>query len=222
MMNLNSASAAEGVNAGSYQSSRRSVESSTKDQFEMFLRMLTTQIKNQDPLNPMENTEFAVQLATFSGVEQQVQTNLLLSQLLSDTCGGGLGQYSNWIGREVRTNSPVWFDGASLSLAMDNITNAEGATLVTLNGQGREVQRQILGAVPGEMQWSGRHADGTSLPAGFYSFRIEEQNSDGSYVARDVEAYSRVTGVELTANGPELVLKGGGSARIDQVSALRE
>ena len=44
--------------------------------------MLTTQIKNQDPLNPMEGTEFAVQLATFSGVEQQVQTNQLLARLL--------------------------------------------------------------------------------------------------------------------------------------------
>ena len=75
--------------------------------FETFLKMLTTQIKNQDPLNPMEGTEFAVQLATFSGVEQQVQTNTLLQQMLSNGTNG-LGELSGWIGRDVRTTAPVW------------------------------------------------------------------------------------------------------------------
>lgn len=54
--------------------------------FETFLKMLTTQIRNQDPLNPMEGSDFAVQLATFSGVEQQVQTNDLL-QKMTDQLG---------------------------------------------------------------------------------------------------------------------------------------
>ena len=83
--------------------------------FETFLKMLTTQIKNQDPLNPMEGTEFAVQLATFSGVEQQVQTNTLLQQMLSNGTNG-LGELSGWIGRDVRTTAPVWFDTELVSI----------------------------------------------------------------------------------------------------------
>jgi flagellar basal-body rod modification protein FlgD len=55
--------------------------------FETFLRMLTVQMKNQDPLNPIESSDFAVQLATFSGVEQQVKTNDLLTKL-ADSFGG--------------------------------------------------------------------------------------------------------------------------------------
>ena len=51
--------------------------------FDTFLKMLTSQLKNQNPLNPMEGTEFAVQLATFSGVEQQAQTNKLLAQMVA-------------------------------------------------------------------------------------------------------------------------------------------
>ncbi len=222
MVTINTTSAVGGIDARSLQSSKESSETSSTNQFEMFLKMLTTQIKNQDPLNPMENTEFAVQLATFSGVEQQVQTNLLLTQLLGNIDGGEIGQLSTWIGREVRTNAPVWFDGSSLILAADRSANGESATLVTLNEQGKEVLRQAIGSMSGEIEWHGRYADGTSLPAGFYTFRIEEENSNGSVTLRDVESYSRVTGIELTQNGAELVLKGGGSARVDQVSGLRE
>jgi flagellar basal-body rod modification protein FlgD len=57
--------------------------------FQTFLQLLTTQLKNQDPLNPMESTEYATQLATFSGVEQQVRTNELLESLSSG--------YATWV-----------------------------------------------------------------------------------------------------------------------------
>lgn len=70
---------ATSVAPGAMQARQANAESKTaafaSSDFETFLKMLTTQIKNQDPLNPMEGTEFAVQLATFSGVEQQVMTN---------------------------------------------------------------------------------------------------------------------------------------------------
>lgn len=52
--------------------------------FETFLKMLTTQMENQDPLNPVDSAEFAMQLATFSGVEQQIRTN----DILADMVGG--------------------------------------------------------------------------------------------------------------------------------------
>lgn len=90
---------------------------STGAEFDTFLKMLTAQLKNQDPLNPMEGTDFAVQLATFSGVEQQTQTNKLLNQLVTQLGnGGGLGQTANWIGKEARTTEPVWFGDTALTL----------------------------------------------------------------------------------------------------------
>src|SRR5690606_19156239 len=67
--------------------------------FDTFLKMLTTQIANQDPLNPMEGSDFAVQLATFSGVEQQARTNQLIEALASRMGVSGLSQLSGWIGR---------------------------------------------------------------------------------------------------------------------------
>ena len=60
--------------------------------FTTFLEMLTVQLKNQDPMNPMESSDFAVQLATFSSVEQQVQTNDLLKEILQEVILGCLVQ----------------------------------------------------------------------------------------------------------------------------------
>jgi flagellar basal-body rod modification protein FlgD len=79
--------------------------------FQTFLRLLTTQMQNQDPLNPMESTEFASQLAQFSGVEQQVRTNDLLTGLQAGLATQGMGQLGGWIGLEARAEMPVNFEG---------------------------------------------------------------------------------------------------------------
>ena len=111
--------------------------------FQTFLKMLTTQIKNQDPLNPMEGSDFAVQLATFSGVEQQVRTNDLLAQIAAHSAGS-LSAVSQWIGKEVRTTDPVAFDGSPLTLTIDHAPDADGVTLVTYDAAGTVVSVSIL------------------------------------------------------------------------------
>lgn len=82
------------------------VEASAKDainsDFETFLIMLTTQMQNQDPLNPIDSSDFAVQLATFSSVEQQVKTNDLLTSLGQQFELMGLSQLAGWVGMEAR------------------------------------------------------------------------------------------------------------------------
>lgn len=189
-------------------------------QFETFLRMLTTQIKNQDPLNPMEGTEFAVQLATFSGVEQQVQTNTLLTRLLSEGSGGELGQFSGWIGREVRTSAPVWHDGSPLRLELDDIGKADRAFLLAMDAQGREIMREEILPGTDALSWSGRRANGEALPAGMVSFRVEAQQDGKVSATGGVQARTTVTGVEMTPEGARLVLAGGARATVGQITAL--
>ena len=70
--------------------------------FETFLRLLTAQMQHQDPLNPMESTQFASQLAEFSGVEQAVRTNDLLLGLQDALATLGMGQLGGWIGMQAR------------------------------------------------------------------------------------------------------------------------
>lgn len=190
--------------------------------YETFLRMLTTQIQNQDPLNPMESSDFAVQLATFSGVEQQVRTNDLLSALVDGASGGQLGELSGWIGREVRTTSPVWYSGQPLTLTIDPAAEADDAILVTLDAQGREISRERIGGGSGEVDWQGRDGTGRPLASGLYQFRLESLR-DGEVVATsDVPAWTTVTGAELSSTGPLLLLPGDNSVAVDQVTAIRD
>ncbi|WP_313349271.1 flagellar hook capping FlgD N-terminal domain-containing protein [Paracoccus sp. (in: a-proteobacteria)] len=222
MVDIGASPSINGINEGRLRATDSFGNSGSVDQFEVFLKMLTTQIKNQDPLNPMESTDFAVQLATFSGVEQQVQTNLLLSQLLLNTNGGDISRFSSWIGREVRVSSPVFFDNSPLTLAIESEANAENFNLITKNQIGIEVLRQNIDVTSQELDWQGRKPNGDLLPPGFYSFYLEVTESDGTVITQNVEAYSRVTGVEFTQNGPELVLNGGGVVPVNEVTALRE
>lgn len=188
--------------------------------FETFLKMLTTQIRNQDPLNPMEGSDFAVQLATFSGVEQQVRTNQLLETLAGGQLGG-LGPLADWIGKEVRTTAPVGFDGSPLTLDIRPEAAADRVELVTLDSSGREVLRESIGAGTGEVDWAGR-TDSGPLAEGLYSFRLVSYRGTEVLGTAAVGAYARVTGAELTAEGVRLSLPGGASALESEVDALRE
>lgn len=188
--------------------------------FETFLKMLTTQIKNQDPLNPMEGSDFAVQLATFSGVEQQVRTNQLLEQLGGGQMNG-LGKLADWIGKEVRTTAPVAWAGDPITLDIRPATGADRVELVTMDARGREALRENIGPGAGEVDWAGRTPNGPLAP-GTYSFKLVSWRGGEIVGTQAVGAYARVTGAEVTADGVRLSLAGGATALESEVSALRE
>ena len=124
--------------------------------FDTFLKMLTAQMRNQDPLNPVESADFAVQLATFSSVEQQVQTNELLSDLGAQMTTLGMGQLSGWIGLEAEARAPARFTGDPVSLRATVDPSAESAELVVTDAQGVVVQRAEIPAQSGPVAWTGR------------------------------------------------------------------
>lgn len=189
--------------------------------FDTFLKMLTTQLQNQDPLNPMEGSDFAVQLATFSGVEQQAQTNKLLQQMVAQT-GGSLGQSAEWIGKEVRTTEPVWFGDEALTLDIAPASAADSVALIVLNESGTEVTREEIGTGDGQIDWFGRDALGRKLADGRYSFMIESSRA-GEVISEDaVGAYVGVTGAQIGAQGVELIFAGGGSALASEIDAIRD
>lgn len=190
--------------------------------FDTFLKMLTAQLQNQDPLNPMEGTEFAVQLATFSGVEQQAQTNKLLNQMIAQTGGGSLAGVADWIGKEARITAPVWFADEALTLDIAPDPLADSVTLVALTATGREVSREEIGPGTGQIDWFGRDDMGEKLPDGRYAFVVESRRN-GEVIATDqVGAFARIVEARTGANGPELIFEGGSSIPVEGVGALRE
>ncbi len=189
--------------------------------FQTFLVMLTTQMQNQDPLNPIQSSDYAAQLATFSGVEQQVKTNTLLESLSAQLGLSGMAQMASWVGMEARVTAPVMFDGAPLTLYPAPAEGADQTVLVVLNASGQEVARQQIAVSGDPVTWAGTDAAGTPLAAGSYAFRLEHYASGELTGTTAVEAYGRVDEVRAGADGAVLVLQGGANVAPADIRALR-
>jgi flagellar basal-body rod modification protein FlgD len=186
--------------------------------FETFLKTLTAQLRHQDPLNPLESNDFAVQLATFSGVEQQVLTNDLLTEL---TQAQDAGAHAGWIGLDALAPGPARFDGAPLTLEFAPQAGAATATLFAEDAAGREVGRYPVDPISGRVVWAGTDASGGPLPAGPYRFEIMAADADGATSSVPVASYARVSEVRPGPEGTRVVLSGGAEVAAEEVLALR-
>jgi len=198
--------------------SARSAQTPQAGDYQTFLNMLTVQMRNQDPLNPMAATDFAVQLATFSGVEQQMQTNQLLAALLGRS---GLAELGGWIGMEARIHSGAWFEGDPIHLAPDPALGADRAFLVVRNSFGAIVDNREIPTDTHSYQWEGIGTDGMPLPQGQYTFELESRAGEDILDTTLVAAYLPVIEARNEAGMLLLVLPGGIMVDSAGISGLR-
>ena len=197
--------------------------SALSSDFETFLRMLTVQMKNQDPLNPIESSDFAVQLATFSGVEQQVKTNDLLGRLAEGLAGSAITEFAGWIGREVRTAATAQFAGTPLLLYPGaEPSPAQTGFLVVRDQTGSPVARSPLPPGDQPLVWAGVGPDGTPFAPGLYRFEIELVENGSVVRTAPVEHYARVGEVRAGPAGPVLLLPSEVTVPTSEVTAVRE
>lgn len=187
--------------------------------FETFLKMLTTQMQNQDPLNPIESSDYAVQLATFSGVEQQVKTNDLLQSLAAQM---GMSQLVGWVGKEARVDGPVIFDGTPVTLASEPAAGADRAVLVVRGANGTEVARHEVSPESGLLEFGGDAIPAPGLAPGAYDFTLESYRGGNRISVEAMDSYARITEAQNTPEGARLVLRGGAVLEVAEVKALRE
>lgn len=190
--------------------------------FETFLKMLTVQMKNQDPLDPVKSEDYSVQLATFSGVEQQVLTNELLTNMMSQLTATGMAQYAGWVGMEVRAPMPAEFNGDPIALATKGVPTADAAILSVTDSFGNEVQRVAVPPMTESIQWTGVLDDGNLARAGNYSFAIESYSAGEIIAFQSAEVYARVIEARSDAGQTTLVTAGGVEIPAASVSGLRE
>ena len=189
--------------------------------FDTFLKMLTAQMQNQDPLNPLDSTDFATQLATFSGVEQAIRTNDLLETLSARMGAGGVADLARWVGMEARSTAPVGFDGAPVTLAPDVPADVEAAEIVVRTEAGAVVERMPVAPGTDTIVWAGTTATGQPMATGIYAFTLETVTG-GDRQARPIEAYQRVREARTGEGGPLLVYGAGATGPSDGVTALRD
>lgn len=205
------------ASASNTQSSQTTQSAPTSD-YQTFLNMLTAQMKNQDPLNPMNASDFAVQLATFSGVEQQTQTNQLLTALMGQS---GLSDLGSWVGMEARIYGGAWFSGQSISLAPDPDLGADQAILTVRDANGVIVDSRELSATAQSYEWDGLDRDGNQLPNGKYTFELESRKGEDTMSTRSVAAYVMISEARYENGATQLVLPGGLLVNSSSVSGLR-
>ena len=190
--------------------------------FDTFLKMLTTQMQNQDPLNPIDSADYAVQLATFSGVEQQMKTNQLLDDLASQFGVMGMSQLAAWVGQEARAAAPVFKGADPVTITYAPNVQADRAVLAVKDKAGNLVAREDVPLASAPYQWLGADAAGNPLPAGVYSLSLESyRGTEQIGTVTEVESYARIIEARGGVGGTALVLEGGIEVAATKVTALR-
>jgi flagellar basal-body rod modification protein FlgD len=190
--------------------------------FETFLKMLTAQARYQDPLEPVDSTEYASQLAQFSAVEQQVKSNDLLSAIAGQLGTGNMAELAGWIGMDARTTAPVYVESSPITLFAKPAAVAEEAWLVVRDSAGEEVRRQQIPVSEDPFEWTPLSASGSPLAPGNYSFKVESRASGEVVLTEPAETYTRITEARTENGATVLLLNGGIAVTPSAISALRE
>jgi len=196
-------------------------ESSVSD-FNDFLTLLTSQLKNQDPLQPLDSTQFVEQLASFSAVEQQVGTNEKLSRLVAQGNAQEIGQLGGWIGQTVDARGALYSLGSDgLAVDVPEQTGAISVEAIIVDSDGDAVARVPVADASVPFVWSGEKANGQTASPGLYgvSFAYDFENSASTRV--DASASGKVTEARIDDDGPLLILDNGARIRPSDVAALR-
>jgi flagellar basal-body rod modification protein FlgD len=183
-----------------------------------FLKLLVAQMKNQDPLKPMDDTAFVAQLAQFSSLEQQTSTNQLLQLMSTQQQGLANNTIVDLVGKNISLKgNTVSYDGSGLG-ATTRFTLAAPANNVTItitDSSGKAIRTMQAGAKPagiGSVQWDGKDDVGTTQPSGTYSVSVSATTADGSAVVVNQETTGTVTGVSFDQGFTQLILDNGVTA----------
>ena len=177
--------------------------------FDTFLTLLTTQLKNQDPTSPMDSNQFTQQLVEFSQVEQQINTNTNLQTLITQGTSQAGTFATSYLGKSVSitngnaslTNGEAnWtFNlGATAGSTVLSVTDANGKTVFTGPG--------ATSAGNNSFSWNGTDNNGNTLPDGTYKLSVAAQALDGSAITTSVASAGTVTQIDMTGGTPQLIV----------------
>ncbi|ABI64982.1 MAG: flagellar basal-body rod modification protein FlgD [Maricaulis maris] len=181
------------------------------DNFEMFLTLLTEQMKNQDPLNPLDSTQFVNQLVDFSSVEQQIAQNQNLENLLLLQSAAAQSASVSYIGRVATALTPqAMLANGEASWEYNVPEEATTSSIIIRDEDDRIVARRDGETTAGthDFTWDGLGDGGAALDDGVYSMEIIAQNADGDDLPVTIRAAAQVTGVDLS--GSEVIVEMGG------------
>ncbi|MCB9996512.1 MAG: flagellar hook assembly protein FlgD [Rhodospirillales bacterium] len=207
---------------GAAQDAQRTRQQSVQlaEDFDQFLILLTTQLQNQDPLNPMDSTEFTNQLVQFSQVEQAINQNQKLDDLVSLQLGSISSVALGYVGLDVNyLSGEMSYDGTSpvkVSFALEQ--DAFEAKVNIYNESGELVYTDYVSNDAGshEFVWDGSHMGGGQVEPGTYGVSIDALDHEGDAIDTSTVVSGRVRGIE-SQNGVVYLLIGERAVPLGQV-----
>jgi flagellar basal-body rod modification protein FlgD len=206
-----------------YTSSISSSRKSIADNFDQFLSLLTTQLQNQNPLDPLDTNQFTQQLVQFSQVEQQIKSNEMLASLADASNANRSASAAGYIGMTITADGArttlangkaQWsWDAARSGNATITVTDSTGATVYS--------KTQSINAGPGSFSWNGQTDNGGLKTSGDYTIKVVAKDSANNPIKVTTEINGIVDGVDLTGSVPVLKIGSTGVA-LDLVKSLRK
>jgi flagellar basal-body rod modification protein FlgD len=210
------------ASASSSSASTTGVDKSTiAGNFQTFLTLLTTQLKNQNPLDPLDTNQFTQQLVQFAQVEQQLKQNEQLATLVSIEKAASATTALAYVGQNVA------FDGQTATLANNKaswtlqVPTAANVTVTVKSATGQTVYTGTYGMDAGTQGfvWDGVDNNGTKWPDGNYTITATAKDANGQSVAIPSEVQGIVDSVDLTKNPPLLSI-GGQTFTLDKIKRV--
>ena len=192
------------------------------EDFDDFLVLLTTQLQNQDPLSPMESSEFTNQLVSFSGVEQQINQNKKLDQLLSLQLASTSTVALGYVGMDVGYVGDLFYsngtDARDINYALE--ADAVISNVHIKDAETGEVIRKLEGAKTAgnhKVTWDGLDDDGDPVKPGNYRVTVDALDSDEKAIAVSTAVTGRVVGIETVNGVVQLLLEGDAIVPVNSV-----
>lgn len=186
---------------------------STKDMTQNFLKMLTAQLQNQDPLNPMDSAGMTTQLAQLNMVDGINKMNTSMSSLLSQIQSTDFINMATTVGKTAMAEgNKVLFTGESVNLGAKLLNDASSVTATIKDSSGATVAETNLGAGSEGLFnfiWDGMDGEGNVLPSGFYSISIVTEAADGALGYPKVYSSSKVASIGKDGSDLEVTLADG-------------
>jgi flagellar basal-body rod modification protein FlgD len=179
--------------------------------FQSFLTLLTTQLQNQNPLDPLDTNQFTQQLVEFAGVQQQLNTNDSLATLVSLQQTAQSTQALGFVGKTAVVNGSTAALTNSTATWQLSVPTASTVNVTIASSTGQTVFSGSYAVNAGNNQpfiWNGQGSDGTQLPDGNYTMTATAKDASNNTVAISTQIEGVVSSVDLTQSPPLLSIDG--------------
>ena len=220
-----SASTASGSSAASTTNALNQLASN----FNQFLTLLTTQLQNQDPLSPMDSTQFTQQLVAMTGVEAQINGNAKLDTLIAQGKSQQLTAAAGFIGDSITaTGNQAWLDANGNPVQIGyTLPSAAGAALIQISDSSGNIVANLQGTTNKGFNtgtWDGTNDQGTAMPSGVYTVQVQalDQNSQPITSGITQSIIGTVTNVTSDSNNDTELAIGGVTVPLTAVTAIQK